>query len=120
VSSKAAQEREDLTFRVLRSIEKKPHSSQRSLAEGLGMSLGAINYTLNALIEKGWVKAKNFKNSENRVAYAYILTPQGAQEKAMLTVRFLQRKMREYESLKAEIEELNSDFDPRPRSDNGV
>jgi len=120
VSSKAAQEREDLTFRVLRSIEKKPHSSQRSLAVELGMSLGAINYTLKALIEKGLVRAKNFKNSENRAAYAYIMTPKGAQEKAMLTIRFLQRKMREYESLNAEIEELSSDLAPKPRSDNGV
>ena len=70
------------------------------------MSLGALNFTLNALIEKGLIKAKNFKNNENRWIYAYILTPKGIREKTSLTVRFLGRKMREYEALQHEIEEL--------------
>lgn len=90
-------------------LEKKPETSQRALSKELNVSLGALNYTLNALIEKGLIKAKNFRNNENRWIYAYILTPKGMREKGALTVRFLGRKMREYEALQREIDELRAE-----------
>ena len=97
---------EDTHFYVLRLLEKNPELTQRELADRLGVSVGKANYVLNALIEKGLVKARNFKNSKNKSAYAYILTPDGIEEKARVTVRFLKRKIEEYEVMKAEIEEL--------------
>jgi EPS-associated MarR family transcriptional regulator len=80
--------------------------SQRDLARELGVSLGKVNYCLQALIKKGWIKASNFTNSHNKAAYMYLLTPRGIEQKASLTVRFLQAKMREYEALRAEIKQI--------------
>ncbi len=97
---------EDTHFRVLSLLEQNPDMSQRDLAKALGVSLGGINYSLKALIERGMVKAQNFKKSETKLAYAYVLTPQGLAEKTKLTARFLKRKMEEYEALKAEIDSL--------------
>jgi EPS-associated MarR family transcriptional regulator len=101
-----ARARQDAHFRVMRIIEANPTSSQRDIARSLGISLGAVNYCLNALVKVGFVKVKNFRNSDNKMRYAYILTPKGAAEKAALTAAFLQRMMQEYEALKAEIETL--------------
>lgn len=100
---------EDARFRVLRLIERRPNLSQREIANELGVSLGAVNYCLNALIEKGLVKVNNFRASDNKLRYAYLLTPRGVSERARLTGRFLQRKLREYEMLKSEIESLQSE-----------
>ena len=85
--------------------------TQRELAEELGVSLGKANYCLKALIEKGLVKASNFKNSANKRAYLYNLTPKGIEAKAQISVKFLQRKMREYDLLRREIEQLQSELD---------
>ena len=93
-------------YKVMRLIEANPAISQRELAQVMGVSLGKANYCLNALIEKGWVKARNFRKSDNKLAYAYLLTPRGVQQKAEITVRFLQRKVGEYETLRREIAEL--------------
>lgn len=71
--------------------------------------MGKTNYCLRALIDKGWLKARNFKNSNNKIAYAYVLTPRGLREKAKVTTRFLKRKVREYELLKSEIEQLRKE-----------
>ena len=91
-------------FEVLRSIQKKPGSSQRELAEGLGFSLGKLNYCLRALQEKGLVKIKNFQKQRNKVNYMqYVLTPKGIAERTKLTINFMKRKMEEYEELKKEI-----------------
>ncbi len=90
---------------VLRKIKSKPNSSQREMAEELGFSLGKINYCLNALKNKGLIKIKNFSASKNKISYAYILTPKGIGEKAKLTINFMKRKMKEYDELKAELEE---------------
>jgi EPS-associated MarR family transcriptional regulator len=98
--------RQDVHFRVMRTIEANPAYSQRDIARSLGISLGAVNYRLNALIEVGFVKVKNFRNSDNKLCNAYILTAKGAAEKAALTGAFLERMMRDYEALKAEIEAL--------------
>ena len=91
-------------FEVLRSIQKKPGSSQRELAEGLGFSLGKLNYCLKALQEKGLVKIKNFQKQPNKVNYIqYVLTPKGISERTKLTINFMKRKMKEYSELKQEL-----------------
>jgi EPS-associated MarR family transcriptional regulator len=96
----------ELQFRVLRLLESNPHLTQRELSKSLGVSLGGVNYCLNALVAKGSVKIQNFKNNKSKWVYAYLLTPQGIAEKTALTGSFLRRKMQEYEGLKAEIEAL--------------
>jgi EPS-associated MarR family transcriptional regulator len=95
-------------FRLLKLLEADPKATQRKLANELGMSLGKINYCLRALVAKGLVKASNFKNSNNKSAYIYILTPKGIEERAVMTVRFLEHKLAEHECLTAEIEELRA------------
>ena len=96
-------------LKVLRLIEETPEITQRELAHKLGVSLGKVNYCLQALIQKGWVKANNFKNSNNKAAYAYLLTPTGIDRKAHITARYLRRKIEEYEALRNEIEQLKSE-----------
>ena len=89
--------------------------TQRELAQHLGISLGKANYCLKALIDRGWVKANNFKNSNHKAAYAYLLTPRGVEQKTKITLRFFKQKMREYEQLKKEIVELEQEV----RANNG-
>lgn len=101
---------EDTHLRLLRLLEARPELSQRDLARELGTSLGKTNYCLNALIDKGWVKARNFRNNQNKLSYAYLLTPRGIESKAAITLHFLRRKMDEYENLKREIELLQSEI----------
>jgi EPS-associated MarR family transcriptional regulator len=91
---------------LLKTLEENPGLSQRDLAKKLGISLGKVNFCLKALVDKGSVKINNFRNSENKLAYAYLLTPNGIEQKTRMTVEFLQMKMREYERLKKEIETL--------------
>jgi len=99
------------SYGLLKTLEKSPSLSQRDLAKRLGVSLGKVNFCLNALIEKGWLKVDNFRNSENKLAYAYLLTPQGVDQKASLTIQFLQMKIREYEYLHTEIAELKREVE---------
>ena len=101
---------EDTHFRVLRLLQKNPTSSQRDIAKALGLSLGGVNYCLSALVEKGFVKMRNFREAEDKRKYVYLLTPKGIAEKTALTGRFLARKMREYEALKAEIEAVRAEM----------
>lgn len=98
--------RDELRLRVLRALDANPELSQRQLAAELGVSLGGVNYALKALVERGFVKAGNFRKSGNKVAYLYVLTPQGVAEKASLAAAFLGRKLEEYEVLRQEIEAL--------------
>jgi EPS-associated MarR family transcriptional regulator len=100
---------DDIRHKIFRIIEENPEINQRILADMLGISLGKTNYCIQALIEKGWLKVNNFKNSNNKLAYVYLLTPTGIEEKAFLTVRYLKRKIGEYEELKREIEELSKE-----------
>ena len=100
---------EEAHLKVLRAIDAEPSISQRDLARQLGISLGKTNYCLQALLEKGWVKVRNFKNSKNKIAYSYLLTPKGVDQKAKLTVVFLKRKEFEFEALKWEIEQLKDE-----------
>ena len=100
---------DDVRFRVLRALQGEPDLSQREISVRLGVSLGAVNYCLRALTEKGQVKVRNFRSSDNKLRYAYILTPNGIAAKARLTGAFLARKIAEYEALRAEIEALGGD-----------
>ncbi|MFZ5503521.1 MAG: MarR family EPS-associated transcriptional regulator [Pseudomonadota bacterium] len=93
-------------YGLLKMLEDDPGLSQRDLAKRLGISLGKVNFCLNALIEKGSLKVSNFRNSNNKLAYAYLLTPHGVEEKAKITVRFLKHKVQEYERLRTEIADL--------------
>jgi EPS-associated MarR family transcriptional regulator len=97
---------DETRYRILRLLEADPNASQRKIAGELGISVGRVNYCLQALIERGLVKAKNFRNSANKRAYMYLLTPRGIEEKATVTTRFLRIKLAEYEALKRELEEL--------------
>ena len=101
---------DEYRYKILRLLEADPQMSQRDLSRALGISLGKVNYCLQALIDKGLVKANNFKNSQNKQAYMYLLTRRGITEKARVTVRFLQHKMNEYESLQREIDNLKREL----------
>lgn len=100
---------EEVHYKALKLIEENPTISQREMARALGVSLGKVNYCLRALMEKGFVKAKNFRNSNNKMTYAYLLTPRGIEEKTAMTVRFLKRKVAEFEALKLEIHQLEQE-----------
>jgi EPS-associated MarR family transcriptional regulator len=110
----------DVHYKLMRLVESNPGMSQRDLARELDISLGKVNYCLRALIHKGWVKATNFTNSQNKAAYMYLLTPCGVEEKARLTKRFLQVKMQEYETLRAEIEQIHEEADAARRKRGGI
>ena len=101
---------EEMRFKVLRALEQQPDLSQRQLADMLGVSLGKANYLLHALLDKGLLKARNFRNSQNKLAYAYLVTPGGLAEKAALTRGYLERKSQEYEALRDEIERLRAEL----------
>ena len=100
----------DTDLAVLRYLENKQTISQRKLSQDLGISLGKINFILKALIKKGIVKAKNFKNNNNKSVYAYYLTPDGFNEKAKFTLEFFKRKDREYNKLKKELKDLQQEI----------
>lgn len=98
-------------LKLLQELSKDNTLSQRDISKKLGLSLGKVNYVLNALLEKGLVKTKRFKNSRNKLAYMYILTPRGIKSKVELTYSFLKRKVDEYNMLEMEIRELKSEID---------
>jgi len=97
---------EEVSYKLLKLIEQHPNLSQRDLAKEMGISLGKTNYCIKGLMDKGWLKARNFKNSNNKIAYAYVFTPKGLREKSRITARYLKRKASEFETLKSEIEKL--------------
>lgn len=99
---------ESIRFQLLRALEQNPKATQRELAQELGISLGRVNYCINALVVKGQMKVENFKASRNKWGYVYVLTPSGVAERAALASRFLARKLKEYEAIKAEIEALQA------------
>ena len=102
---------QEIHLKLLRHLAANPQVSQRELAEHLGVSLGKANYCLQALVEKGLVKARNFKNSANKRAYLYLLTPKGLRVKTQIGVQFLQRKIEECEALRTEIDELREELE---------
>lgn len=93
-------------YRILKLLANNSDMNQRQLASELGISLGKTNYCLKALIDKGLVKARNFRRNPNKESFVYLLTPQGIEEKARVTLRFLERKQEEYKTLQKEIEAL--------------
>jgi MarR family transcriptional regulator, temperature-dependent positive regulator of motility len=105
-----AQLNQEVHLKVLRHLESDPEITQRALAKQLGISLGKVNYCLKALIDKGLIKTGNFKNSSNKSAYLYLLTPKGIEEKSRITIHFLKRKIGEYENLRREINELQQEI----------
>ena len=100
---------EEISYKLFKLIEADSGISQRELAREMGISLGKTNYCLKGLMEKGWLKARNFKNSNNKIAYTYLLTPTGIREKTKITADYLKRKVHEYETLKIEIEKLRKE-----------
>ena len=100
---------EERQLDALRLLEASPEMTQRELAHELGVSLGATNYCLQALVGKGWIKLENFQSNPNKLGYLYLLTPMGIAAKTALATRFLRRKLAEYEELKVEIERLKGE-----------
>lgn len=101
---------DETRYRLLKYLADHPHASQRELARELGISLGKTNYCLRALVEKGWVKLRNFRNSDRKSAYAYVLTARGMNEKVNATVAFLRRKVTEYDEVARQIDALREDL----------
>lgn len=106
---------EEVRYKLLKLLEPNPRLTQRQVARELGISLGKVNFCLKALVAKGLVKATNFKTSRNKSAYMYLLTPRGLEDKARLTVRFLQIKIREYEALEDEIRQMRDEAERQAR-----
>ena len=102
---------DEIQLSVLRLLEKNPRLTQRQLSAELGISLGKTHYIVKSLIDVGLIKLDNFQRSNNKLGYAYLLTPKGIAEKASITVRFLARKQDEYKRLEREIEMLRSEVD---------
>jgi EPS-associated MarR family transcriptional regulator len=100
---------DEVRYKLFKLLEANPGMPQREVARELGVSVGKVNYCIRALIDKGWVKAANFRNSRNKAAYAYLLTPRGIEEKANLTMSFLQTKLSEYERLRVDIEAIRAE-----------
>jgi len=119
VASNRADRQEETQFRVMRLLAENPEISTRQIADAVGVSNGKAYYCVSALIEKGLVKVKNFSNSEQKTSYLYQLTPRGIREKALLTTKFLERKLEEFEDLKAEIARLEEDLGEIHERQNG-
>jgi EPS-associated MarR family transcriptional regulator len=100
---------DEVRYKLLKLLESNPTVSQRDAARELGVSLGKLNYCLNALVSKGWVKATNFKNSRNKIAYMYLLTPRGIKAKGRVTLRFLRSRMDDYDALRVEIARIRQE-----------
>ena len=101
--------KKEIHLDLLRKLEVSPELTQRELSKEMGVSLGKINYCMQKLVEKGWVKISNFSNNPSKVSYIYLLTPQGIEQKGRLTIAFLKIKLEEYEVLKNEINKLKKD-----------
>lgn len=113
MASQRKAQREDLRYRILRLLDENPELSVRDIAAVVRVSNGSAYYCLNALLDKGMVKLANFSTSEHKGRYAYVLTPRGITEKAVLTARFLKRKLEEYDDLKREIDVLKQELDDK-------
>jgi EPS-associated MarR family transcriptional regulator len=101
----------DIHLDLLRKLDLNPECTQRELSKEMGVSLGKVNYCMKKLIEKGCVKLKSFSNNPNKAGYCYLLTPNGLEEKAKLTIKFLKIKMEDYEMLKSEISQLKKELE---------
>lgn len=102
---------QELEYKVLKWLEQNPNITQRQLSKELGVSLGKTHYLINSLIKVGWVKLDNFRRSDNKIGYMYLLTPSGMAEKANITRHYLARKQTEYQQLKHEIDQLKTEVE---------
>ena len=109
MASRREEHQEDVRLRVMRLIEKNSKMSSRQIADKVGIANGSAYYVLTALVEKGFVKLENFKNSQRKGQYAYLLTPKGIREKSLLTHRFIGRKRQEFDALRVEIESFEEE-----------
>ena len=110
MASQREKQRQETHFKVMRLLDEDPSISTREIAQKVGISNGAAYYCVTALVEKGFVKLKNFTQSKTKANYIYELTPRGIRAKAVLTVSFLERKRHEYEDLRLEIEQLENEL----------
>ena len=111
VASRRKEHQEDAKLKVFYLVDTNPQLTSRELAEKVGISNGSAYYLLTSLIEKGFLKLSNFKDSSQKIKYSYLLTPKGIHEKSLMTTKFLERKKQEYEALKEEIDSLEKSFD---------
>ena len=109
MASRREQHQEDVRLRVMRLIDENSKMSSRQIADKVGIANGSAYYVLTALVKKGFVKLENFKNSQRKGQYSYLLTPKGIREKSLLTHRFIGRKRQEFDALRAEIESLEEE-----------
>ena len=109
MASRRSEQQSEIRLKVMRLISEIPEMSSRQIADAVGISNGSAYYVLTALVEKGLVKLENFKNSPKKGRYAYLLTPKGIREKSILTHNFIERKRKEYENLKKEIEAMEEE-----------
>jgi len=100
---------QEIRYRLLKILAEKPQLGQREMAKRMGISLGKVNFCVSELATKGWIKITRFRSAKNRIPYTYMLTPKGLEEKGKLTVRFLKRKLAEYEEIKKQVEELHNE-----------
>ena len=110
MASRGKERREDAKFRVFQIINENPQMTTREIAQKVGISNGSAYYLLTSLIDRGFVKLSNFKDSSQKIKYSYLLTPKGIREKSLVASKFLERKKQEYELLKKEITELERDL----------
>ena len=111
MASRRKEHREDSKFRVFQMINENPQMTTREIAQKVGISNGSAYYLLTSLIDMGFIKLSNFKDSSQKIKYSYFLTPKGIREKSLVTSKFLVRKKREYKLLKKEITELERDIE---------
>ena len=109
MASRRSEQQSEIRLKVMRLISEAPEISSRQVADAVGISNGSAYYVLTAIVEKGLVKLENFKNSPQKGRYAYLLTPKGIREKSILTHNFIERKRKEYENLKKEIEAMEEE-----------
>jgi len=110
VASRRKEHQEDAKFRVFQIINENPQMTTREIAQKVGISNGSAYYLLTSLIDMGFIKLSNFKDSSQKIKYSYLLTPKGIREKSLVTSKFLVRKKQEYELLKKEIIKLEQDL----------
>ena len=111
--------KQELEYRALKLLEQQPDMTQRQIAEELNVSLGKTHYLIKSLIDVGWVKLGNFQRSDNKRGYAYLLTPNGIIEKAVITLQFLTRKQREFNDLQLEIQHLQEEVNQNQKLKQG-
>ncbi|MCK5509035.1 MAG: MarR family EPS-associated transcriptional regulator [Desulfobacterales bacterium] len=102
---------QEIHYRLLKILRLEPQFGQRDMAKKMGISVGKVNYCISELAAKGWIKITRFRSAKNKIPYTYMVTPKGLEEKAKLTLRFLKRKLSEYEEIKKQIRELHHEFE---------